>query len=360
MYCHNCGVQVGDSDSFCKNCGTNLRVDDALTDFFPKMTDDDETDIGGNDPAFLSSEAGTSEVGNGINLVLKEKKKSKLPIVISIAVACLVLMVAAGGFFIVNSKGRRLQRQLDLGNRYLSEMDYEQAISAFNAAIAIDPRSPEAYYGLSNSYVEMGDYISAIEVLEDGYEATQDSRMLREIAVIENMAVEEEERLAQERIEQERLEAERNREEMIALYGLGYEEGMIIPDCTISDENGNEYSLWSFLGNGPLYVNLFTTWCPYCYYEIPDMQSIQDIYGEGSVIMIDVMESKREVDQYVSDYGITMPIYYLNSIYFGDFYIEAIPVSFVLDNNGRITAVSVGMADYEWMLSGMQKAESGE
>lgn len=44
------------------------------------------------------------------------------------------------------------QEQYDLGIKYLSEGNYEEAIIAFTAAIEIDPKQPEAYFGRGQSY----------------------------------------------------------------------------------------------------------------------------------------------------------------------------------------------------------------
>ena len=43
------------------------------------------------------------------------------------------------------------QTQYDLGVRYLSEGNYEEAILAFEAAIEIDPRNADAYLKLARS-----------------------------------------------------------------------------------------------------------------------------------------------------------------------------------------------------------------
>ena len=47
------------------------------------------------------------------------------------------------------------QEQYDLGIRYLSEGNYEEAIIAFTAAIEIDPGQAEAYGGLADAYTAM-------------------------------------------------------------------------------------------------------------------------------------------------------------------------------------------------------------
>ena len=48
------------------------------------------------------------------------------------------------------------QEQYDLGVRYLSEGNYEEAIIAFTAAIEIDSKRPEAYVGRGDAYTAIG------------------------------------------------------------------------------------------------------------------------------------------------------------------------------------------------------------
>lgn len=49
------------------------------------------------------------------------------------------------------------QEQYDLGTRFLSEGNYEEAIIAFTAAIEIDSKQAPAYVGRGNAYVASGE-----------------------------------------------------------------------------------------------------------------------------------------------------------------------------------------------------------
>lgn len=75
------------------------------------------------------------------------------------------------------SQGPTWQEQFDLGVRYLSEGNYQEAIIAFTAAIEIDPKKAPAYVGRGDAYVKSGktgenlaaakaDYEKAIELDE--------------------------------------------------------------------------------------------------------------------------------------------------------------------------------------------------
>lgn len=69
------------------------------------------------------------------------------------------------------------QEQFDLGVRYLSEGNYEEAILAFSAAIEIDPKQAEAYEKLADVYLALGDTEAALQALKDGYAATGDVKL---------------------------------------------------------------------------------------------------------------------------------------------------------------------------------------
>lgn len=66
------------------------------------------------------------------------------------------------------------QEHYDLGVRYLSEGNYDEAIIAFTAAIEIDPKRPEAYLSLADAYTGAGAMNAARKALEDGFAATGD------------------------------------------------------------------------------------------------------------------------------------------------------------------------------------------
>lgn len=61
--------------------------------------------------------------------------------------------------------------QLDLGARYLSDGNYEEAILAFTAAIEIDPKGTDAYLGRANAYLLSGETESTLALALADYEA---------------------------------------------------------------------------------------------------------------------------------------------------------------------------------------------
>ena len=100
-----------------------------------------------------------------------KKVKSKIIIV---AVLIIVMAISIG---VYNTPSNRINRHLNLGQKYLEEHDYEQAIVEFDKVIAIDPMSVDAYLGKAQAYESMGNKGKAIEVLQAGYEITNDLRL---------------------------------------------------------------------------------------------------------------------------------------------------------------------------------------
>lgn len=72
------------------------------------------------------------------------------------------------------------QEQYDLGIRYLSEGNYEEAIIAFTATIEIDSKRADGYEKLADAYVALGDSESAINILRQGAETIGDDTLFRD------------------------------------------------------------------------------------------------------------------------------------------------------------------------------------
>jgi len=89
-----------------------------------------------------------------------------------LTVTMVLTLIACG-----KSVQQQVAEQLELGQRYLTEMNYEEAIVAFQKVIKLDDRNVEAYLGLSDTYVAIDDKENAMVILEMGYEKTQDERL---------------------------------------------------------------------------------------------------------------------------------------------------------------------------------------
>ena len=92
-----------------------------------------------------------------------------------IVTVCLLLALLLGLAACGKSPEEKWQEQYELGMKYVSEGNYEEAVLAFTAAIEIDPKNVDAYMGLADIYENRQDYGSLRAILQQGVEATDDA-----------------------------------------------------------------------------------------------------------------------------------------------------------------------------------------
>lgn len=110
---------------------------------------------------------------------LNGKKIAIVFVIILLAVLCVVGVAVARG------RSNQKDNLLELGQRYLDELNYEQAAVCFEEYLEIDPKSADAYIGLAEAYIGMEEYSKALDVLEKGYSATGDTYLDELISRIE-------------------------------------------------------------------------------------------------------------------------------------------------------------------------------
>lgn len=109
---------------------------------------------------------------------MKELLKKNRKHIIVLALILVFAIGIGGAAYSLGNNERKLEMQLNLGQKYLQELDYEQAQLAFEQAIAIDPKCAEAYEGAANAYVGMNRYDDAFDILQQGIEATSGDEIL--------------------------------------------------------------------------------------------------------------------------------------------------------------------------------------
>lgn len=90
----------------------------------------------------------------------------------------LVVILLAAIFIGSGSNQRKLNGLLDLGQRYLDDMAYEDAVVVFDEAIVIDPKCEQAYMGKAQAQYALGRYEDAVATLREGIEKVDDSTEL--------------------------------------------------------------------------------------------------------------------------------------------------------------------------------------
>jgi len=105
----------------------------------------------------------TNEKGSP-NLDVSIKKKNKALLLIVVVAAVVVIGGVVGFILYTGTPSYKAEQQMKLGIRYLNEMNYEEALLAFEASIRIDPNNQEtrqmildnreAIYSMLSQYVD--------------------------------------------------------------------------------------------------------------------------------------------------------------------------------------------------------------
>ena len=75
---------------------------------------------------------------------------------IAVIVLVAVLLTSCG------SKAATATDKIELGQKYLTELNYTEAIASFTEAIKLDPNNIQAYMGRAEAYVALGEYDKAL------------------------------------------------------------------------------------------------------------------------------------------------------------------------------------------------------
>lgn len=129
---------------------------------------------------------------------------------------------------------------------------------------------------------------------------------------------------------------------------IGNQVGDVAPDFTLKDLDGNTVTLSSLRGKKVI-LNFWATTCPYCKIEMPALNQFIKSHKDDTVLLaIDLGESPSKVKQYLEGKGYEFTVLLdtdLSTIY--DYQVQFIPMSYFIDKNGIIRAISNGAMTYD-------------
>lgn len=125
------------------------------------------------------------------------------------------------------------------------------------------------------------------------------------------------------------------------------QEALMAPGFTLKDLAGNKVSLQDFKGKIVL-LNFWTTWCPSCIIEMPEINSTYSKYKDKGFVVLAVNitaqeKSSKVVEEFIEEKGYGFPVLMDEegevSLTYG---ISSIPTSFIIGPEGEIIDAKVG------------------
>lgn len=94
-------------------------------------------------------------------------KKQKVFISI-VGVVLLIGILGTVFYLIVNSNSRQYEKHLTQAQKYIDELEYEEALAELELAIDIAPNDERAYLRMADIYMAKDDYNNAESILQQG------------------------------------------------------------------------------------------------------------------------------------------------------------------------------------------------
>jgi peroxiredoxin len=121
----------------------------------------------------------------------------------------------------------------------------------------------------------------------------------------------------------------------------------LAPDFTLTDVDGNVFSLNSFRGK-IVVLDFFATYCPPCRDEIGHLKIVRNEFGsQVAIISISMwdQDTNDKLKQFRSDYGISWILARDTSSVYGKYGSPGIPALFTVDQDGYLRYQHVGLTD---------------
>jgi cytochrome c biogenesis protein CcmG/thiol:disulfide interchange protein DsbE len=152
----------------------------------------------------------------------------------------------------------------------------------------------------------------------------------------------------------------RNETEIFA-YNIG-DDAKIAPEFSLYTLEGDEIRLSDYAGKIVI-LDFWATWCPPCRKSIPDLISIQNEYKDDLIIIgisLDQPSTQVELQPFIESYGINYPVV-LGTLEVVEAYgnIQAIPTSFIIDREGKITNKHVGLVPKSTLVDEIEALLNG-
>ena len=135
-------------------------------------------------------------------------------------------------------------------------------------------------------------------------------------------------------------------------------EGIMAPDFTVYDLDGNEVNLSDYYGK-PIVLNFWASWCGPCQMEMPDFDEKHQELGEDvTFLMVNMTDGARETVEgasaFVAERNYAFPVFFDTDRNAAAAYgVNSLPTTYFIDAEGYAIAQAIGAIDMEALQRGI-------
>ncbi len=109
----------------------------------------------------------------------------------------------------------------------------------------------------------------------------------------------------------------------------------------------------------PTILMFWTTWCPSCKKELPELEKLRQTHGDKvNIITVSLDEKREALEKYFEEHSLDLPVYYGDEAIARKFSVQAIPTLVMFDGEGQQVFAQPGVFPHE-MLTGMAEKLAG-
>lgn len=172
-FCGHCGSRLDEATGLCPVCDARSIAQlqgDAATEIVQGQTGSEAAQAKSDQPEQPTQPIQQARAAQPVQQAQEarptqqHRRKRHTGVIVAAVIALIAMVViAVGGTWLYKVRFNPVSRQLALGERYLLEEDYEQAVIAFNKVIELNPKSMDGYGGLMDAYLNLDDVEGAFD-----------------------------------------------------------------------------------------------------------------------------------------------------------------------------------------------------
>jgi len=123
-------------------------------------------------------------------------------------------------------------------------------------------------------------------------------------------------------------------------------EGAMAPVFSLPDVSGDSIDMADHIGKDVVVLDFWASWCPPCRKGLPAVDGVAKTFAGKPVAVyaVNIMEGEALVNEFAESTGLQLPILMdKTGIVAEDYEVTGIPQTVVIDQNGRIHAIHVGL-----------------